>query len=353
MTLSAASSRLIALTDRSVLRVTGANAAHFLQGICTQDVPAALERPAQSRASPAAFLSPRGKVLADVILLPRDETEVWVDVHSSIAKNLYRLLMRHRLREPLKIEDVSSDLQVFGQLPTAAVSGSSGDSPTELPEGFFEDPRYAAIGARAILETSEGASLQASGSLDSYHAWRVCCGVPEGPGDLEIDETIPLHANLDFLNFISFNKGCYTGQELTTRTKHRGAVRKRFFQLLASDVDFDCSSSSSSRHLPIPLELALGTSGTALPGGRPQAAEVPSAEERAVMATKPKKDPSSCGTLHSVCGPVGLGILRVDGLMNNREDLVAKPDVFKAGTTLSTADGTPLTLRLPPYVFSE
>ena len=52
---------------------------------------------------------------------------------------------------------------------------------------------------------------------------------------MKVDEMMPLHVNMELLNFVSFSKGCYVGQELLTRTKHRGAVRRRFFIAVAAD----------------------------------------------------------------------------------------------------------------------
>ncbi len=60
-----------------------------------------------------------------------------------------------------------------------------------------------------------------------YHALRVFYGIPEGAYDMELDTSLPLEFNLDWLNGISFTKGCYMGQELTSRTHHTGVIRKR------------------------------------------------------------------------------------------------------------------------------
>ena len=88
---------------------------------------------------------------------------------------------------------------VFAQF--APGTAPSADAPSQ----FFADPRFGGMGHRAILPVSQ--VPVASGELSDYHFWRVCCGVPEGPRDLKIDEVMPLHANLDLLEFISFSKG--------------------------------------------------------------------------------------------------------------------------------------------------
>jgi len=62
---------------------------------------------------------------------------------------------------------------------------------------------------------------------DVYHALRLCYGVPEGVHDIVAEENLPLECNLDWLNGVSFSKGCYVGQELTARTHFQGLIRKR------------------------------------------------------------------------------------------------------------------------------
>jgi len=186
----------------------------------------------QQPAVPAAFLSPKGRVLCDGLLISREPDEILVDCHKTVAKSLLRLLLRHKLRYPLKIEDVSSSYSVMALLPQGALPSSeqadgSGDRTSSLhepisaaPDGFFTDPRLSALGHRGIFEANTTPALEVeadeAASLAAYHFWRLCCAVPEGPVDLPVDSMLPLHANLDLLGFISFTKGCYVGQELTT-----------------------------------------------------------------------------------------------------------------------------------------
>merc|ERR1712070_1353876 len=109
----------------------------------------------------------------------------------------------------------------------------------DVPADFVLDPRFAALGHRALLDTEVANGLLSEGGaeLSDYHFWRMCCAVPEGPIDLPVDVALPLYGNLDLLNFISFKKGCYIGQELTMRTKHVGAVRRRFFSVVSAKDD--------------------------------------------------------------------------------------------------------------------
>ena len=63
--------------------------------------------------------------------------------------------------------------------------------------------------------------------FEAYDVHRLKLGIPEGGIDLIPEKSILLESGLDELNAISWTKGCYIGQELTTRTKFLGLVRKR------------------------------------------------------------------------------------------------------------------------------
>ncbi len=91
------------------------------------------------------------------------------------------------------------------------------------PDGFA-DPRLPGLGTRAIAAKAEApADL---GPASAYHAHRLALGVPEG-GDFGQDRMFALDADFEELHGVDFKKGCYVGQELTSRMKHRGTARKR------------------------------------------------------------------------------------------------------------------------------
>ncbi|CAK0817251.1 unnamed protein product [Prorocentrum cordatum] len=335
------------LSDRGILRVAGAGSGKFLQGLCTQDVGAL----GAQRAVPAAFLSPKGKVLCDTILVANGADDILIDCHADAARSLLRLLKKHRLREKFQIEDVSGEVAAVALLPEEA-AGQGAAAPTEAAVAeSFADPRFAALGRRAVLP-SEAAGPPAEGAdaasaLAAYHRWRVCCAVPEGPRDLPVDAVMPLHGNLDLLNFISFRKGCYVGQELTTRTKHRGAVRRRFFSVVSAE---GCPAAfleglALEPAAPLPVRAALGARGRALPG------EEGPAEARAVHARMQDAESSKVvGELHSVAGTAGLCALRCDRQLNSATDFLGGSPLAE-GTELSAGEGIALGLRAPPYAF--
>merc|ERR1712060_387742 len=157
------------------------------------------------------------------------------------------------------------------------------------------------------------------------------------------DSALPLHANLDILNFISFSKGCYIGQELTARTKHRGAVRKRFFTVLATEdknPQAFLDGLALAPRMPLPVaacqRAAAVGEGAELPGiftvGGPDRPEGVGEDIRAVHGLRPgAPEWKPCGTLHTTVGNVGLCLLRCDADLNNPENFGGQP-VLPEGT---------------------
>ena len=92
----------------------------------------------------------------------------------------------------------------------------------------FIDPRLKSLGCRVICPTDsleiEPDAINLKLNSDDYEAIRLLYGVLEGPS--EVRDLFPLNLNFQHLNSISFNKGCYIGQELTQRTYHTGVIRK-------------------------------------------------------------------------------------------------------------------------------
>ncbi len=191
------------LEDRAVLRIAGAEARGFLQGLLTQDV--ALLAP--DRPLYAGLLSPQGKALFDMMLFDGGgaDGDVLIDVAAPRAAALAKRLTLYRLRKAVKI--APTDLGVF-----ASWSSEAADHPA--------DPRLAALGARWI---AAGSGPPGAAAYDSH---RLAVGVP-GSADIGEDELLWLETGADLLGGVSFTKGCYVGQENTARMHHRDKVRRR------------------------------------------------------------------------------------------------------------------------------
>jgi len=200
------------LDDRSVIAVTGSEARTFLQGLITNDI----EKVAPGQAIYTALLTPQGKILFDFLIIEGDAA-LLIDCHSDIRDALIKRLSMYKLRAKVQIE-AREQLAVF-----AGLTGH----PSE--RGItFEDPRVPALGRRTIGARAEMPDTIANAK--AYHAHRVALGVPEA-GDFGSDRMFALDADLDELHAVNFEKGCYVGQELTARMKHRGTARKRLLMI--------------------------------------------------------------------------------------------------------------------------
>ena len=193
-------------TDRAVLRVAGENARDFLQGLVTNDV-----RGLDRGAVYAALLSPQGKYLFDFFLVP-DGDDVLVDVKADRADALAQRLGMYRLRANVTVEPVGVAVAVGTGAP---------------PPGALADPRDPALGWRAY-GADPAVLLAGIAPLDpdEREAERVARAVPETGIELVADESYILEMGFERLHGVDFRKGCYVGQEVTARMKHKTELRK-------------------------------------------------------------------------------------------------------------------------------
>ncbi|HEY1862815.1 MAG TPA: folate-binding protein [Roseiarcus sp.] len=204
------------LEDRSVLSVSGAEATSFLQGLLTNDV----ERLEPGEARYAALLTPQGKILFDMIVvrtIEGDESSYLIDCATPQAADLARRLGFYKLRAKVAIVDVSAD---------RAVAAFWSDERPSVDGLLYADPRDSRLGWRAILPRPIGAALGLD-HANEYEGLRIAVGAPKGGVDFAYADAFPHDANFDLLHGVDFDKGCYVGQEVVSRMKHRGTARKR------------------------------------------------------------------------------------------------------------------------------
>lgn len=200
--------------DRRVYRISGSDRIAFLQGLVTNDA-----RRLDGGAVYAALLTPQGKYLADFLLLG-DGNSVLLDVHEALAAATIARLGMYRLRADVQI--APTDLHVSRGL------GPRPDLPGAL---VVDDPRHPALGWRAY-----GPQPGTAPQID-WDAIRVAQCIPESGIELIPNESYILEAGFERLNGVDFRKGCYVGQEVTARMKHKTELRKGFATVrLAADV---------------------------------------------------------------------------------------------------------------------
>ncbi|WCR10276.1 folate-binding protein YgfZ [Paracoccus stylophorae] len=179
---------------RQIIRVTGQDRVDFLQGLVTNDVTRA---PCW-----AAMLTPQGKYLADFLIVPKGEA-LLLDVDAGLADDLVKRLSMYKLRSKVELQPVDM-----------TVARGTG----EAPEGAIQDPRHPALGWRHYgAEGDDGTD---------WDAIRVAHCIPKTLVELIPNETFILEAGFERLHGVDFHKGCYVGQEVTARMKHKAELRK-------------------------------------------------------------------------------------------------------------------------------
>jgi folate-binding protein YgfZ len=193
-----------ALPSRALISLGGPDWRDFLQNLITQDV----QTMAPGEARFGALLTPQGRLLYDLFAVGREDG-AWLDVEAAHRDAIIQRLIMYRLRA--KVEIAADETAVSA----AADRQASGT--------WVRDPRLPELGWRgygASATTDEGA----------YDAHRLSLGVP-GPADWGSDKTSPIEANFDLLNGVDFKKGCFVGQETTSRMKRRGQIKSRMLPI--------------------------------------------------------------------------------------------------------------------------
>lgn len=188
--------------DRTLLSVTGADRVSFLQGLVTNDI----DQPIGALIY-AALLTPQGKFIADFFVKVRRD-DLLIDVATSHATTLAQRLNMYRLRADVQIAETA-----------LVVSRGTTDVPTDAAN----DPRHTSLGWRHYgdKDISDGTD---------WLALRVTHLIPETGIELQPDSYI-LEAGFERLNGIDFRKGCYVGQEIAARMKHKTELKKGLAQV--------------------------------------------------------------------------------------------------------------------------
>jgi folate-binding protein YgfZ len=243
---------LAPLRSRAVTRLAGVDARKFAQKLITNDIH--LLHPTTSPTLHAALLAPQGRILHDVFLSLEHENSLLIDHCASTADQLRALLRRYRMRANVSIEP-APDRRVLALLSRTSIA----DVPL-----LVRDPRLDALGYRLVVDAANGAEqLEAAlrganvayTRVDEsiYDLYRTCLGVPSDPVEISPGVSLPAEATLDYLNAISYSKGCYVGQELTARTHFVGTTRKMLVPIVP------VAPPATDEPLPPPLQAEPGT----------------------------------------------------------------------------------------------
>ena len=200
---------LSCLKNRSAVTISGPDAPTFLQGLITQDI-GLLET---QDLVYSCLLSPQGKYHFD-FFIRREQSNYILDCEDGEQANaLVNRLKMFKLRSHIEI-DLTSQTPVY--VSNQQISGA------------LKDPRHDSLGWRDY-QNKENHDVQTLDDFDIYDLHRLSLGIPDGSRDLIKDKSTIIESRLDKLNAVSFDKGCYMGQELTARMHYRGLAKKHLY----------------------------------------------------------------------------------------------------------------------------
>ena len=198
--------QLYRLTDRTLIEVSGSDAFKFLQNLITNDL-----NDFHPNLMYSALLTPQGKYLFDFFIIKKSNTIFFIDISSQAKEEFLSRLKMYKLRSDVNVEEVQ---------------GHVGVGFSNKPSGAFFDPRCKQLGWRQyFFESTAPTNIPILGRK-YYDKLRVDHCIPETGIELIKDKTFILEVGFDRLSGVSFTKGCYVGQEVTARMKHKTELQK-------------------------------------------------------------------------------------------------------------------------------
>ena len=241
---------IASLNDRAVLRIAGPDARALLHNVLTLD----MDGVDRHGSGYGALLTPQGKILWDFVLHRRPDGYA-ADVRAGELEAFAKRLALYRLRAKVEIAAAPELAVLVAWKPTTEARRYPSPHPSPPNSGVPElasnmpksetsdfgrggekaecpsDPRLAELGSRWLAPAG---SVATDASVAGWHRHRIALAVPEGGIDFVFGDTFPHDAAMDSLNGIAFEKGCYIGQEVVSRMRHRGTARRRIVALKAA-----------------------------------------------------------------------------------------------------------------------
>lgn len=222
---------LIHLPHRVLTAVTGEDAEHFLEGLITSELPD------DESVVGSALLTPQGKLLF-TFLVSRIADGFLIETDASEQADFIKRLTLYKLRA--KVAIIPNDTPVYAGWADGQV-----------------DKRHGEMGVRHY------GAANATEALSAYHAARAAIGVLEGPQEIIANQDFPHDVALDLTGAVSFSKGCFVGQEVVSRVKHRGTARRRPVLVKGQGVEAGAYLFVGEREVGT-IRLAAGNDGVAV-----------------------------------------------------------------------------------------
>ena len=234
---------VIILEDRGFIQVKGVDAKEFLQNIVTND----LEKVTDSSAVFSSILTPQGKYLFEFFILKLKDTYL-IECEKKTAEEIIKLLNYYKLRSKVDFVNLNEkyvavviSLEKFKEIDNSNLS--KGKTINYEEDLIYVDPRNEKLGAKIIskIETVKIKIKKLNlNNIDKnkYYNKSFELGIPQIDLNKLKDKIFGIENNLDELNGIDFKKGCYVGQENTSRIKLRNKLRRRILpvQKIAGEI---------------------------------------------------------------------------------------------------------------------
>ena len=224
------------LEDRGILYISGTDAKDFLQNIITND----LNKVSNTNSCFSSLLTPQGKFLFE-FLVTKHKEGYFLDCEKTQIDDLFKQLSLYKLRSEVQILNLSNEFMVtaLSYEKFRSIKGSEdklGFTMKYIEDSIFLDPRNKNLGARLIINfeklnlSLEKLNLKSS-KPEEYYNLSFELGIPQKNTNKLKDKIFGLECNFEELNAIDFQKGCYVGQENTSRIKLRNKLRRRILPI--------------------------------------------------------------------------------------------------------------------------
>ena len=224
------------LDDRAILYINGPDSKKYLQNLISNDI----ERVSESKSCFASLLSPQGKFLFDFLVI-KHKDGYFLDCEKKIANQLYKKLLTYKLRSKVEILNLSNEFVVaaFSHNKFLSLDGAKDEMGYTLKyneDHILLDPRNKNLGGRIIanlekLYMSLKKMKLKSSIIEEYYKLSFELGIPQNNMDQLQEKLFGIECNFVELNAIDFKKGCYIGQENTSRIKNKDKLNKRLLPL--------------------------------------------------------------------------------------------------------------------------
>jgi len=224
------------LEDRGILFIQGTDTKEFLQNLITNDI----NKVDEANSCFASLLTPQGKYLFDFLVVEHKKG-YFIDCEKKQIEELFKQLNIYKLRSDIEILNLSNEFVV------AAFSYEKFmlfDRAKDLPGNTFKyredpvflDPRHKKLGGRLIINLEKLHLSLKKMDLDStdpeeYYKLSYELGIPQKNTEKLRNKLFGIECNFEELNGIDFKKGCYIGQENTSRIKLRNKLSKRLLPI--------------------------------------------------------------------------------------------------------------------------